>query len=121
MSSGLAIAIACLGLLGLIAYTAEVRTKEIGIRKVLGATEISIVSLLTREFLILVALASLLAWPIAYFSMNHWLHNFAYRITLSPAYFIASTGVAIVITLITIAYQALKAARANPIEALRYE
>ena len=105
----------------LIAYTAEVRTKEIGIRKILGASEVSIVSLLTKEFLVLVALASLLAWPIAYTAMNGWLQNFAYRIGLSPTYFIASTGVALVITLITIAYQALKAARANPVEALRYE
>ncbi|MBT5831787.1 MAG: FtsX-like permease family protein, partial [Candidatus Latescibacteria bacterium] len=121
VSSGLAIAIACLGLLGLIAYTAEVRTKEIGIRKVLGATEVSIVSLLTKEFLVLVALASVLAWPVAYYTMGEWLQNFVYRIDLSPAYFIASTGVALVITLITIAYQALKAARANPVEALRYE
>ncbi|MBT3606572.1 MAG: FtsX-like permease family protein [Candidatus Latescibacteria bacterium] len=119
--SGLAIAIACLGLLGLVAYTAEVRTKEIGVRKVLGATDVSIVSLLTKEFLVLVALASLLAWPIAYYALNDWLQNFAYRIELSLVYFIASTGVALVITLITIAYQALKAARANPIEALRYE
>jgi putative ABC transport system permease protein len=76
---------------------------------------------LTKEFLLLVGLASLLAWPIAYYTMGEWLQNFAYRIDLSPAYFIASTGVALVITLITIAYQALKAARANPIEALRYE
>ena len=121
VSSGLAIAIACLGLLGLIAYTAEVRTKEIGIRKVLGATEVSIISLLTKEFLLLVALASLLAYPIAYYTMNDWLQNFAYRINLSPIYFITSTGAALVITLITIAYQALKAARANPVEALRYE
>ena len=117
----MAIAIACLGLLGLVAYTAEVRTKEIGVRKVLGATDVSIVSLLTKEFLVLVALASLLAWPIAYYALNDWLQNFAYRIELSLVYFIASTGVALVITLITIAYQALKAARANPIEALRYE
>lgn len=121
MSSGLAIVITCLGLLGLIAYTAEVRTKEIGVRKVLGATEMSIVSLLAKEFLVLVALASVLAWPVAFYTMNGWLENFAYRIDLSPVYFIASTGVALVITLITIAYQALKAARANPVEALRYE
>lgn len=119
--SGLAIVIACLGLLGLIAYTAEVRTKEIGIRKVLGATEVSIVSLLTKEFLLLVGLASVLAWPIAYYTMSGWLENFAYRIELSPIYFIGSTGVALVITLVTIAYQAMKAARANPIDALRYE
>ncbi|MBT3603081.1 MAG: FtsX-like permease family protein [Candidatus Latescibacteria bacterium] len=119
--SGLAITIACLGLLGLIAYTAEVRTKEIGVRKVLGATEVSIVSLLAKEFMVLVALASVLAWPVAYYMMGGWLENFAYRIDLRPAYFIASTCVALVITLITIAYQALKAARANPVEALRYE
>ncbi len=119
--SGLAIAIACLGLLGLIAYTAEVRTKEIGIRKVLGATEVSIVSLLTKEFLLLVGVTSVLAYPVAYYTMGGWLENFAYRIELSPVYFVASTGVALVITLITIAYQALKAARANPVEALRYE
>lgn len=120
-SSSLAIAIASLGLLGLIAYTAEVRTKEIGVRKVLGATEVNIVSLLTKEFLLLVGLASLLAWPVAYYTMSGWLENFAYRIDLSPVYFIANTVVALVITLVTIAYQALKAARANPIEALRYE
>lgn len=120
-SSGLAIAIACLGLLGLIAYTAEVRTKEIGIRKVLGATEIGIVRLLTKEFLVLVVLASLFAYPVAYYTMNSWLQNFAYRIDLSFVYFIASTSATLMITLITIAYQALKAARTNPIEALRYE
>ena len=91
------------------------------IRKVLGATEVSIVSLLTKEFLLLVGLASVLAYPVAYYTMGGWLENFAYRIELSPAYFIASTGVALVITLVTIAYQALKAARANPVEALRYE
>jgi len=65
--------------------------------------------------------ASVLAWPVAYYTMGGWLENFAYRIDLSPVYFIASTGAALVITLITIAYQALKAARANPVEALRYE
>lgn len=121
VSSSLAIVIACLGLLGLIAYTAEVRTKEIGVRKVLGATDVSIVNLLTKEFLLLVGLASLLAWPVAYYTMSGWLENFAYRINLSPLYFVGSTVVALVITLITIAYQALKAARANPVEALRYE
>ncbi len=121
LSAGLAIAIACLGLLGLISYTAEVRTKEIGIRKVLGATETGIVSLLAREFLMLVMLASLIAYPMAYYTLNSWLENFAYRIDQSPIHFIGSTGAALVVTLITIAYQALKAARANPIDALRYE
>ena len=119
--TGLAIVIACLGLLGLIAYTAEVRTKEIGVRKVLGATEMNLVGLLTREFLVLVGVASLLAWPVAWWIMRGWLANFAYRIDLSPVYFIASTLVALVITLVTIGYQALKAARTNPVDALRNE
>ena len=121
LSTGLAIVIACLGLLGLIAYTAEVRTKEIGVRKVLGATEGSIVRLLTKEFLVLVALASVLAYPVAYYTMSSWLQNFAYRIDLSVVYFVVSTGVTLIVTLLTIAYQALKAARTNPIDALRYE
>lgn len=121
LSSGLAIVIACIGLLGLIAYTAEVRTKEIGIRKVLGATEVNIISLLTKEFLVLVAIASLLAYPIAYYIMGRWLQNFAYRIDLGLTQFLVATGATILITLMTIAYQALKAARANPIDALRYE
>lgn len=91
------------------------------LRNYLTATEVNIVNLLTKEFLVLVALASLLAWPIAYFTMGGWLQNFAYRIDLSPTCFIASTGAALIITLIIIAYQALKAARSNPVEALRYE
>lgn len=119
--TGLAIVIACLGLLGLIAYTAEVRTKEIGVRKVLGATEMNLVGLLTREFLILVGVASVLAWPMAWFLMEDWLENFAYHIDLNPLYFVGSTLLALVITLVTIGYQALKAARINPIDALRYE
>lgn len=117
----LTLTIACLGLVGLIAYTAEMRTKEIGIRKVLGASEISIMNLLTKDFLILIALASLLAYPVAYYTMNSWLQNFAYRIDPSPTHFIASTGATLIITLITIAYQALKAARANPVDALKCE
>lgn len=119
--TGLAIFIACLGLLGLISYTGEVRIREIGIRKVLGATEWGLVGLLTREFLVLVSIASVLAWPIAWFAMSSWLQNFAYRINMGFGVFIISTSAALLVTLLTIGYQALKAARTNPVDALRHQ
>lgn len=117
----LALIIASLGLVGLIAHAAEARTKEMGIRKVLGASEVSIVNLLTKEFLLLLVLASLLAYPIAYYTLVGWLQNFAYRINLSPIHFITSTGLTLIVAIITVAYQVLKAARANPVDALRSE
>jgi putative ABC transport system permease protein len=117
----LAILVACLGLFGLASFTAEQRTKEIGIRKALGATVSSIVILLIKEFTKWVLLANIIAWPIAYVAMNHWLQNFAYRIKIGLGTFILAGVLALVIALVTVGYQAIKAARANPVEALRYE
>ena len=119
--SVLAIIIACLGLLGLAAYTAEQRTKEIGIRKVLGATVSELIFMLTKEFTKWVLIANLIAWSVAYFFMNGWLENFAYRINLNVWVFILSSVSALLIAVITVSYQAIRAALANPIESLRYE
>ncbi|HSD64691.1 MAG TPA: ABC transporter permease [Ignavibacteriaceae bacterium] len=117
----LAIFIACLGLLGLAAYTAEQRTKEIGIRKVLGATVSEIILMLTKEFTKWVLIANIIAWPAAYFLMNGWLENFAYRINLNIWVFILSGILALLIAVLTVSYQAIKAAITNPVESLRYE
>ncbi len=117
----LAILVACLGLLGLAAYTAEQRTKEIGIRKVMGATVGGIVVLLSKEFLKWVLISNLIAWPVAFYFMNLWLENFAYRIDLSLTVFLAAGIAAIVIALLTVSLQAVKAATSNPVDALKYE
>ena len=117
----LAIFIACLGLFGLASFTAEQKTKEIGIRKVLGAPVSGIVLLLSKEFTKWVIAANLLAWPIAYFVMNKWLQNFAFRISIGIGSFLLAASLAFLIALITVSYQSLKAALANPIESLRYE
>jgi putative ABC transport system permease protein len=117
----LAIFIACLGLFGLVSFTAAQRTKEIGIRKVLGASVSNIVMLLSKEFLMLVALANLIAWPVAYCVMSRWLQDFAYRIELGPGVFLLGGALALLIALLTVSAQAVKAARANPVDALRYE
>ncbi len=117
----LAIFVACLGLFGLASFATVRRTKEIGIRKVLGASVGSIVALLSKEFVILVGVANLIAWPVAYYAMNRWLQDFAYRIELGPGVFVLGGTVALVIALLTVSYQAVRAARANPVEALRYE
>jgi putative ABC transport system permease protein len=117
----LAVFIACLGLLGLTAFSAEQRTREIGIRKVLGATVPNIVLMLSREFMILVLISNAVAWPIAFFVMNRWLRGFAYRTNMCLWFFILSTLMTLFITLVTVSYQAVKAALANPIDSLRYE
>jgi len=117
----LAILIGCLGLFGLSAYSAEQRTKEIGIRKVLGATTSNVTVLLVREFTKWVLLAVLVAWPAGYYIMNTWLQNFAYRIGLGVDIFMIAAVLALVIAIITVVYQALKAAIANPAESLKYE
>jgi putative ABC transport system permease protein len=119
--SMLAIFIACLGLFGLAAFAAERRTKEIGIRKVLGASTASVVALLTKEFVKLVLMANIVAWPIAYFAMNRWLQEFAYRIDIGVLTFVLAGSVTLVIALLTVSFQSLRAALANPVEALRYE
>ena len=119
--SSLAIFVACLGLLGLIAYTTEVRTKEIGVRKVLGASSGDILILLLKEFAVLIIIASLLAWPAAYLFTRSWLDRFAYRIDLDPGVFLIGSLLVLLIAFCTISFQAIRAARANPIDALRYE
>ncbi|MFQ5631528.1 MAG: ABC transporter permease, partial [bacterium] len=117
----LAILVACLGLFGLVVFAAEQRTKEIGIRKVLGATMANVTALLSKDFIKLVLLANLLAWPVAWFAMNKWLQNFAYRIEISWWVFVLAGGLALVIALLTVSTQAIRAALANPVESLRYE
>jgi len=117
----LAIFIACLGVFGLISFATEQRTKEIGIRKVLGATVAGIVHLLSKEFMKLVFAANFIAWPIAYYAMNKWLQNFAYRVELDWWIFVLAGGLALLIALLTVSAQAIKAALANPVDSLRYE
>ena len=119
--AGLAIFIACLGLLGLSSYLAEQRTKEIGIRKVIGASGPEIVGLLSREFTKWVLAANLIAWPVAYFVMQRWLRGFAYRAEIGVGIFLLSGLLALLIALLTVSYQAIRAALANPVESLRYE
>jgi putative ABC transport system permease protein len=120
-STSLAIFIACLGLFGLVSFSIQQKTKEIGIRKALGSSVMGITILLLRGFLELVLFANIIAWPIAYYFMSKWLRDFAYRIDLNIWFFVISAALAFVIALFSIAIQAIKAARANPIEALRYE
>jgi putative ABC transport system permease protein len=117
----LAIFIACLGLFGLASFTAEQKTKEIGIRKVLGAPVSGIILLLSKEFTKWVIAANVIAWPIAYLLMQKWLQNFAFRISIGIATFLLAACLAFLIALITVSYQSLKAALASPIESLRYE
>jgi putative ABC transport system permease protein len=117
----LAILIACLGLFGLVSYAAEQRTKEIGIRKVLGANVSNIVGMLSKDFLKLVLIASLIAFPIAWWAMNKWLGDFAYHINISWLIFAGSALLAVFIALATICFQAIKAALANPVNSLRTE
>lgn len=117
----LAIFIACLGLLGLAAFTTEQRTKEVGIRKIMGASIGGIVLLLSKDFAKWIIIANLIAWPAAYYIMNKWLEDFAYRIEISFWTFIAAGLAALLIAFITVGYQALKAAIANPVNSLRYE
>lgn len=119
--SVLAIFIACLGLFGLASFTAEQKTKEIGIRKVLGASVESIVRLLSKDFLKLVLLGNLLAWPIAYFMMQKWLGNFAYRVPINLGIFFIAGILALFIALTTVSFQAVKAALTNPADSIRTE
>ena len=117
----IAILISCLGLFGLATFSAEQRIKEIGVRKVLGASVTSIVTLLSKDFLKLVIISIIIASPLAWFVMNKWLQSFAYRINISWVYFAKTALAAILIALITISFQAIKAAVANPVESLRTE
>ena len=117
----LAVFLGCLGLFGLAAFVAERRTKEIGIRKVLGASTLKIVRLISKEFLTLVVIANILAWPAAYLGMNIWLQNFPYRVYVSIFVMLAAGLAALVTSLLTVSYQAVKAAVADPVHTLRYE
>ncbi len=117
----LAIFIACLGLFGLASFMAEQRTREIGIRKVLGASVPQVSGLLCREFFFLVLLSNLIAWPAAYWALGNWLKGYAYRIPLGVAVFAVALAAALVITALTVSWQAVRAAVANPADALKYE
>ncbi len=116
-----AILIACLGLFGLVTYAAEQRTKEIGIRKVLGASVANIVNMLSSDFLKLVGIAAVIAFPIAWYSMNAWLQGFAFRTSISWWVFVIAAILAVAITLITVSFRAIKAALMNPVKSLKTE
>lgn len=117
----LSIIVACLGLLGLAIFTAERRTKEIGIRKVLGASVQNVVVMLSKDFLLLLLIASVIAFPIAWYAMNKWLQDYAYRTNISWWIFALASGLTVIITLVTISFQSVKAAIANPVKSLRSE
>jgi putative ABC transport system permease protein len=117
----LCIFIACLGLFGLASFLARQKTKEIGIRKVFGASVSTITLDLTGKFIRLVIVANLLSWPIAYFVLNNWLQNFTYRIDINILAFLLAAFLSFMISLFTVSYQSIKAAMANPIDSLRYE
>jgi ABC-type antimicrobial peptide transport system permease subunit len=119
--AGLAIFISCLGLFGLAAYVAEQRTKEIGIRKVLGASIAQVWLLLSKEFILLVMISCIIATPVAFYFLKDWLQKYDYRITIGPEVFVLSAVAAIIITLATISFQAIKAALTNPVKSLRSE
>jgi ABC-type antimicrobial peptide transport system permease subunit len=119
--SAIAIFISSLGLFGLAAFTAERRNKEIGIRKILGATVTNIVSLLSKEFIYMVLISILVAFPIAWMAMNKWLENFAYRINIAWWIFLTAAVIALAIAIITVSFQAIKAALTSPAKSLKTE
>jgi putative ABC transport system permease protein len=119
--AGLIIIISCMGLFGLASYSAEKRIKEIGVRKVLGASVQNIVLLLSSHFIRLVLIANIIAWPIALFAMNRWLQDFAYRINIDWWVFVIAGGVSVIIAFVTVSFQSIKAAVANPVKSLRSE
>ncbi len=119
--AGIAIFISCLGLLGLTAYTAQIRTREIGVRKVLGSSAFGIVNLLAKDFIALILISIVIAVPIAWYAMNKWLQDFAYKVNIGWTVFVMAGALAIVIALITISFQSVKAALANPIRSLRVD
>ncbi len=120
-SSALAVIIACMGIFGLTSIAVNRRTKEIGIRKVLGASVPQIIDILTREFIWLVGIANIISWPLAYFAMKTLLDNYYYRISLGPQYFILAGALSLMIAVLTTIFLAVKAAVSNPVESLRYE
>jgi putative ABC transport system permease protein len=119
--SFLAIVVACSGLYGLVLYAAERRTKEVGIRKVLGASVPEVVFMLSKEFTKWVLVGNLIAWPVAYYIMHNWVQNFAYKASIGVWVFVFSGALALVVALLTVGTHAVKAATANPVRSLRYE
>ena len=116
-----AIIIGCMGIFGLSAFAAFNRTKEIGIRKVLGASISSIIEMLAKDFIKLVAVSNIIAWPLAYYFMNEWISDFAYHIGIGVWIFLFSGALTLLIAFVTVGYHSLKAATSNPVDALRYE
>ena len=119
--AGIAIFISCLGLYGLVSYMAVQKTKEVGIRKVLGATTANIVVMFSKEFTLLIAIAFIIAVPVAWYAMNGWLQNFVYRINMGIGVFVLAIAASLLIAWITVGYRAVKAALANPVKSLRTE
>jgi putative ABC transport system permease protein len=119
--AALAILISCLGLFGLAAYIAQQRTKEIGIRKVLGASVSQVWLLLSRDFIVLVLIGCVIASPVAFYFLRDWLQKYNYRISIGAGVFILAAAIALLITIATISFQAIKAAIANPVKSLRTE
>ena len=119
--AGIAIFISCLGLYGLVSFMAAQRTKEVGIRKVLGASPMRIVYLLSKEFTFLIIIAFIISAPVAYYIMNNWLQNYTYRIPLTATIFILAIVSSVMIAWITVGYKSIKAATANPVKSLRTE
>jgi ABC-type antimicrobial peptide transport system permease subunit len=119
--AGIAIFISCLGLYGLVSFMAAQRTKEVGVRKVLGASVMHIVYLFSKEFTILVLIAFAIAVPVAYYMMSNWLDNFAFRINISIWFFLLAITLSVLIAWMTVGYKSLRAALANPVKSLRSE
>jgi len=119
--AGLAILVACVGLFGLSAYTAHLRTKEIGIRKVLGASVKSVVMLLAKDFTKMVVIAFVIAVPASWYLMSQWLERFAYKIQLSPLTFVGAGAITLIIAWLTVSFQTIKAAIINPVNSLKSE
>jgi len=119
--TSIAILIACIGLFGMASFITEMRTKEIGVRKVLGASTSEILLLLLKEFFKWVLIANVIAWPLAWYGMNKWLQNFAYHTEINPAIFVLSGLLSMAVAFLTVSYQTTRAARANPVDSLRYE
>ena len=117
----ISLAIACLGLFALVSYAVKSRTKEIGIRKVLGASVSRIVTMLSREFIVLILVACIIAIPAAYYFMQQWLESFEYRVDLGPGIFIGAGAIALIIAMITISMKSIRSALSNPVKSLRNE
>lgn len=117
----MAILISCIGVLGLVSFTAEQKSKEIGIRKVLGASVASIILILSKEFIKWVVISNIIVWPIAYYLLNQWLQDYAYRIDFNYYILGITLLISVIITILTVGYHTMRAAFANPVESLRYE